>query len=121
MSAYIEKLARAAYEADRPIADAMGLSHDWDADTLRQEAYRFTVRAILSAMLEPSEGMKCAGVNAPIDHPEGDAACDWIDSPTEITQLGAYARNQLPLTQTWKPDVCGAIFQAMLQAALDET
>ena len=63
MTAFIEKLARAMYDADRELHDMRLEAHTWETDEKRQPAYRAIVRAVLQAAREPSEEMKQEGIN----------------------------------------------------------
>ena len=49
MTAFIEKLARAMYDADRELHDMRLEAHTWETDEKRQPAYRALIRAVLQA------------------------------------------------------------------------
>lgn len=62
MTAFIEKLARAMYDADRELHDMRLEAHTWETDEKRQPAYRALIRAVLQAAREPSPEMVKMGL-----------------------------------------------------------
>jgi len=102
----LERAARAAYAADWP--EPLHASWEETADDMRAR-YTLIVRAVLTAIREPSEAMANAAMLTP-GMREVDRLCGVANSMGQAVNRGAIADGS-PVAQAWA---------AMIDAALEE-